>query len=144
MYILILEATRVSKLDEASRVSFESRGFAEARIMLDVLVAVSVTTIITAILTSPLILSCLRLSAPKACQANTPSPILVEKTYRIRGIPDKCAMSSAESLLGSILEKQEINSYINACSLAYDPLEKSTKVTTFFKFPKSGFPTQTS
>lgn len=37
-------------------------------------------------------------------------------------------MSSAENLLGLILEKYEINLHIKACSLAYDSLEKSTKV----------------
>lgn len=99
--------------------------------MSDLLVAIFVTTIITAILTSLLTLSCLRWSARKARQAKSPSPILVEKTYRVRGIPNKCTQSSAENLLGSILEKHESDLYIKACSLAYDPLEKSTKVATF-------------
>lgn len=95
--------------------------------MSDLLVAIFVTTIITAILT----LSCLRLSARKARQAKSRSPILVEKTYHVRGIPDKCTKSSAENLLGLILEKHKSDLYIKACSLAYDPLEKSTKVVTF-------------
>lgn len=99
--------------------------------MSEFLVAVLVTIIITAILTTLLNLFYQRLSAQKAHQAKIPSPVLVEKTYRVRGIPDEYAMSSAESLVESILEKHQINSPIKACSLAYDHLEKSTKVATF-------------
>lgn len=120
--------------------------------MSDLLVAVFVTMIITAILTSLLNSFCMRLSAQKARQARSPSPVLVEKTYRVRGIPEKYTMSSAESLVESILEKRKINSHIKACSLAYDPLEKSTTVATFtirgdpkdfchpFQIPEEGLP----
>lgn len=99
--------------------------------MSELLIVVFVTIIITAILTTLLILFYQRLSARKARQAKSPSPVLVEKTYRVRGIPDIYAMSSAESLVGLILEKRQINSPLKACSLAYDPPEKSTKVATF-------------
>lgn len=120
--------------------------------MSDLLVAVFVTMILTAILTLLLHKFWMRLSAQKARQAKSPSPVLVEKTYRVRGIPDQYTLSSAESLVESILEKRKINSHIKARSLAYDPLEKSTKVGTFtirgdpknfchpFQIPDEGLP----
>ena len=98
--------------------------------MSDVLVAVCLTGIITAILTSLLTLFCLCPSAREAHQAKEPAAIITEKTYRVRGIPDTCATGSAENLLRSILEKHEINLHFKAYSLAYDPSEEPTKVAT--------------
>lgn len=110
---------------------FESGRSVEGGILSDLLVAVFATVIITAILTTLLNLFYQRLSARKPRQAKTPSPVLVEKTYLVRGIPDKYTMTSAESLVESILDKCKIDSHIKAYSLAYDPLEKSAKVATF-------------